>query len=78
MNALAAMANAIRLLLHLTGYPDMTIEEIKRFRQLGSRTAGHPSAAMLSGSKQPRGRLAKGLAVARGQAPLRPLVRGIA
>jgi transketolase len=29
-------------LLHLTGYPDMTIEEIRRFRQLGSRTPGHP------------------------------------
>src|SRR5262245_17993320 len=29
-------------LLHLTGYPDMTMEEIKNFRQLGSRTAGHP------------------------------------
>ena len=28
-------------LLYLTGYPDMTIEEIKNFRQLGSRTAGH-------------------------------------
>ena len=27
-------------LLHLTGYPDMTIDELKRFRQLGSRTAG--------------------------------------
>ena len=29
-------------LLYLTGYPDMTIDEIKRFRQLGSKTAGHP------------------------------------
>ena len=29
-------------LLYLTGYPEMTIEELKRFRQLGSRTAGHP------------------------------------
>jgi transketolase N-terminal domain/subunit len=29
-------------LLHLTGYPDMTLDELKRFRQLGSRTAGHP------------------------------------
>ncbi len=29
-------------LLHLTGYPDMTIDELKHFRQLGSRTAGHP------------------------------------
>ncbi len=29
-------------LLHLLGYPDMTLDELKRFRQLGSRTAGHP------------------------------------
>ena len=28
--------------LHLAGYRDMTLDEIKRFRQLGSRTAGHP------------------------------------
>src|ERR1700710_1160185 len=28
--------------LYLSGYPDMTIEQIKRFRQLGSNTAGHP------------------------------------
>ena len=27
-------------LLHLTGYADMTLDELKRFRQLGSRTAG--------------------------------------
>src|SRR5689334_1983416 len=29
-------------LLYLTGYEDMTIEEIKNFRQLGAKTAGHP------------------------------------
>src|SRR6202049_464164 len=29
-------------LLHLTGYEAMTIDEIKRFRQLGSLTPGHP------------------------------------
>ena len=29
-------------LLYLTGYPGMTIEELKNFRQLGSKTAGHP------------------------------------
>ncbi len=29
-------------LLHLTGYADMTLDEIKRFRQLGSKTPGHP------------------------------------
>ncbi|MGH6947317.1 MAG: transketolase, partial [Kiloniellales bacterium] len=29
-------------LLYLTGYPEMTLDELRRFRQLGSRTAGHP------------------------------------
>jgi transketolase len=29
-------------LLHLTGYEDMTIEQIRNFRQWGSITAGHP------------------------------------
>jgi transketolase len=29
-------------LLHLTGYKDMPIEELKRFRQVGSKTPGHP------------------------------------
>src|SRR5512145_1732370 len=29
-------------LLHLTGYEDMPLDEIKRFRQLGSKTPGHP------------------------------------
>ena len=29
-------------LLYLTGYKDMTLEQIKNFRQLGSITAGHP------------------------------------
>ena len=29
-------------LLHLTGYPDMTLDELKRFRQLGSQHAGPP------------------------------------
>src|SRR5947207_14804999 len=32
----------IYAVLHLLGYPKMTIEEIKRFRQLGSLTPGHP------------------------------------
>ena len=29
-------------LLHLAGFEDMTIDELKQFRQWGSRTAGHP------------------------------------
>ena len=36
-------------LLHLTGYPDMTLDELKHFRQLGSRTAGHPERGLATG-----------------------------
>src|SRR3954465_2173958 len=48
-------------LLHLTGYPDMTLDEIKRFRQLGSRTAGHPERGLASGIETTTGPLAQGL-----------------
>src|ERR1700676_3881445 len=33
-------------LLHLLGYPYMTMDELKHFRQLGSRTAGHPERGL--------------------------------
>src|SRR5690606_20146299 len=36
-------------LLYLTGYADITIEEIRKFRQLGSRTAGHPEYGEAAG-----------------------------
>ncbi|RVD53754.1 transketolase, partial [Mesorhizobium sp. M8A.F.Ca.ET.023.02.2.1] len=36
-------------LLHLTGYEDMTIDQIKHFRQLGSKTAGHPEYGHATG-----------------------------
>ncbi|MEE9209545.1 MAG: hypothetical protein V3U23_03755, partial [Kiloniellales bacterium] len=36
-------------LLYLTGYADMTLDEIKNFRQLGSRTAGHPEYGHAAG-----------------------------
>ena len=48
-------------LLHLTGYPDMTLDEIKRFRQLGSRTAGHPERGHASGIEVTTGPLGQGL-----------------
>ena len=40
-------------LLYLTGYPGMTIEELKHFRQLGSKTAGHPARAKPRGGRSP-------------------------
>jgi transketolase len=47
--------------LHLLGYPDMTMEEIKRFRQLGSKTAGHPEFGHASGIETTTGPLGQGL-----------------
>ncbi len=38
-------------LLHLTGYAGMTIDELKNFRQLGSKTAGHPEYGHAPGSR---------------------------
>ena len=38
-------------LLHLTGYPGMTLEEIKNFRQLGSKTAGPPRVRPRAGHR---------------------------
>jgi transketolase len=49
-------------LLYLTGYADMTLDEIKRFRQLGSRTAGHPEYGHASGIETTTGPLGQGLA----------------
>jgi transketolase len=48
-------------LLYLTGYADMTIDELKRFRQLGSRTAGHPERGHAAGIETTTGPLGQGL-----------------
>ena len=55
-------------LLHLTGYQDMTIDELKRFRQLGSPTAGHPEYGHAPGIETTTGPLGQGLANAVGMA----------
>jgi transketolase len=49
-------------LLYLTGYADMTMEEIKHFRQLGSRTPGHPEYGHASGIETTTGPLGQGIA----------------
>jgi transketolase len=54
--------------LHLLGYEQMTIEELKRFRQLGSRTAGHPEYGHAPGVETTTGPLGQGLATAVGMA----------
>src|SRR5207237_57366 len=51
----------IYALLHLLGYERMTIEEIKRFRQLGSITPGHPENFLTPGVETTTGPLGQGL-----------------
>jgi len=55
-------------LLYLTGYQDMTLDEIKHFRQLGSKTAGHPEYGHASGIETTTGPLGQGLGNAVGMA----------
>jgi transketolase len=55
-------------LLHLTGYPGMTIEEIERFRQLGSKTPGHPEYGHTVGVETTTGPLGQGLGASVGMA----------
>src|SRR5437660_9686439 len=58
----------IYALLHLLGYERMTIEEIKRFRQLGSITPGHPESFITPGVETTTGPLGQGLGNAVGMA----------
>ncbi len=58
----------IYALLYLTGYPAMTLDQIKRFRQLGSITAGHPEYGHTPGVETTTGPLGQGLANAVGMA----------
>jgi transketolase len=54
-------------LLHLTGY-ELPIEELRRFRQLGSKTPGHPETHVTPGVETTTGPLSQGLANAVGMA----------
>ncbi len=55
-------------ILHLTGYPDMSREQLQRFRQLGGCAAGHPEYGLAAGIETTTGPLGQGLANAVGMA----------
>ncbi|TNH38930.1 transketolase [Paracoccus haeundaensis] len=55
-------------LLHLTGYQDMTLDQIRNFRQWGAITAGHPEYGHAKGVETTTGPLGQGLATAVGMA----------
>ncbi len=52
----------IYALLHLTGYADVTLDQIRNFRQWGSITAGHPEYGHVSGVETTTGPLGQGIA----------------
>ena len=53
-------------LLHLTGYEDMTLDQVKNFRQMGAITAGHPEYGHAKGIETTTGPLGQGIANAVG------------
>ena len=55
-------------LLYLTGNPDMTLDQIKNFRQLGSLTPGHPENFVTKGVETTTGPLGQGIATSVGMA----------
>ncbi len=63
-------------LAYLLGYPDMDIDQIRSFRQLGSRTAGHPEYGLASCIETTTGPLGQGLANAVGMALAERMLAG--
>lgn len=54
--------------LYLLGYPDINLDDIKNFRQFGSKTAGHPEYGHLAGIDMTTGPLGQGITSAVGMA----------
>jgi transketolase len=55
-------------LMYLTGYPEMTLDQLKHFRQLGSLTPGHPENFHTKGIETTTGPLGQGISTAVGMA----------
>ncbi len=65
----AGHGSMLQYALHyLIGYEDMTLEEIKNFRQMGARTAGHPEYGHAAGIETTTGPLGQGIGMAVGMA----------
>ena len=65
----AGHGSMLQYALHfLLGYEDMPVEQLQRFRQLGSRTAGHPEYGHALGIETTTGPLGQGIATAVGMA----------
>jgi transketolase len=65
----AGHGSMLQYALHyLLGYEDMPVEQLKRFRQLGSRTAGHPEYGHALGIETTTGPLGQGISTAVGMA----------
>ena len=62
-------------LLHLTGYADMTLEQVRNFRQWGAITAGHPEYGHASGIETTTGPLGQGISNAVGFAMAEEILR---
>jgi transketolase len=55
-------------LLHLAGYGDISLDDIKNFRQIGSPCAGHPEYGLLAGIEATSGPLGQGISMSVGMA----------